>query len=574
MKLTTSTLFILLLFIQSFNVLADQAPIIGYAERFQPAIAKNGMVASQEIVASQVGRDILKKGGNAIDAAVATGFALAVTLPRAGNLGGGGFMVIHLADENKTVAIDYRESAPAAAHPDIYLDENGNVLKDLATHSHQSAGVPGTVAGLSYVLSKYGTMSLKQVMAPAIKLARKGVTVSYSQSHAINNRKKVLQSNPASREKFYKKDGSAYQIGETWKQKDLAWSLKQIARHGPDAFYKGVIAKKIVADMQNNNGLITSEDLANYQVKEREPIIGNYRGYTIATMPPPSSGGVHLVQMLNVLEGFDLKQKKQNSAATIHLLAETMKYAYSDRSKYLGDPDFYPVPVSKLTDKKYADSIRKHINNNTARPSREIRPGKHLPDESPNTTHFSVADNKGNVVSNTYTLNYSFGSGITVPGTGILLNNEMDDFSAKAGVANGYGLIGGKANAIEANKRPLSSMTPTIVFKDNKPWLITGSPGGSRIINSVLQVILNSIDFDLNIASSTALPRVHHQWLPDKLTVETGISSDTLRLLKNKGHTVEIRNRTFGSAQSILIGEDYFYGASDTRRPGAGVAGY
>ncbi len=551
-----------------------KAPIIDYKTRFIPTISEHGMVVAAEKLASEVGVDILERGGNVVDAAVATGFALAVTYPRAGNLAGGGFMLVHLAAENKQVVIDYRELAPLAAQRDMYLDAKGEVDRMRSFASHQAAGVPGTVAGLAYTLEKYGTMSLKEVLKPAIKLARKGFPISYALAFEISGRANYLPWHDSARALFFKPDGGDYAVGEQFKQPELAWTLRQIARHGADAFYTGAIADKIIADMEANDGLITKEDLAQYKVVERTPVRGTYRDYEIVATPAPSSGGVHIIQMLNILEGYDLTKLGHNSAAYLHRLTEAMKLAYADRSKYLGDPDFSKVPVTQLIDKKYAAQLRKSININKARAAAEIAPGLDVPYESNDTTHYSVMDKDGNVASNTYTLNFSFGSGIAVPGTGMLLNNEMADFSAKPGAVNPFGLVGGEANHIEPRKRPLSSMTPTLVLKDGKAWLTTGSPGGSTIITTVLQLLLNAMDFDMNVASAAAAARIHSQWLPEKVTIESGISPDTVLLLEDMGHNAVKSDRTLGRTQSIMHENGLLYGATDTRRPGGWVAGY
>lgn len=563
-----------LLVSESFPVLAGDTPVITYQERFIPVIAKNGMVASQEAGATEVGVGILRRGGNAVDAAVAVGFALAVTLPQAGNLAGGGFMMVYLAAQNKTIAIDYRETAPEAAYKDVYLDRDGNVDQKRLRFSRQSAGVPGTVAGMTYALKKYGTMTLAEVMAPAIKLAEDGLVMPYWLEISLRARMKRLQRNAAAGAAYFHQDGSVYRTGEIFRQPDLARTLKQIRDHGRDAFYKGDVARKIIGEMKLGNGLITAKDLADYKVVERKPVTGTYKGYRIVTMPPPSSGGIHLIQMLNMLENDNLKAKGHNSAATLHLMIETMRQAFADRSKYLGDPDFYHVPTAALTDKAYARRLRAEIPADRARKSSDIAPALDPEYESPDTTHFSVMDKDGNVVGNTYTLNYSYGSGIMVTGAGFLLNNEMDDFSAKPGVPNGYGLVGGAANAVEAGKRPLSSMTPTIVFKDGAPLFVTGSPGGSTIITTVFQTVLNVIEFDMNIAAATFAPRIHHQWLPDRVIMEQGISQDTINILKSMGHNIIPGKRTIGSTQSIMRKDGFFYGASDSRRPGAATKGY
>jgi gamma-glutamyltranspeptidase/glutathione hydrolase len=562
---------------------AAEKAIIDPSARFHPVVSDRGMVVSQEMIASQVGADILAAGGNAVDAAVATGFALAVTLPRAGNLGGGGFMLVHLAEENKTIAIDYREMAPASASKDMFLDAEGDVDNSKARFSIQSSGVPGTVAGLLHALDMYGTMSLKQILKPAIKLAREGFPVSFDLSSSLKARQKTLHKNAASKAYFYKADGSGYEYGETLAQKDLATTLGRIAKKGRSGFYKGKTAELMVAEMQRSGGLISHKDLVSYKVVERAPVCGDYRGNSVCAMPPPSSGGVHMVQMLNILEGYDLNALGHNSAAYIHRLVESMRRAYADRSSYLGDPDFFPVPVAELTDKQYAAELRGQINLQKSSRSADIRPGldgTSAGKESTETTHFSTWDQWGNVVSNTYTLNFSYGSGISVAGAGFLLNNEMDDFSAKPGSPNGYGLVGGVANAIEPGKRPLSSMTPTIVFDNTgAPILATGSPGGSTIITIVMQMVLNHIDFEMNVAEATAAPRIHHQWLPDLVFYESGVSADTLQLLREMGHQLNDKTSRLGATQSIQAGSagavgtgTMVYGTADYRRDGSGAA--
>jgi len=551
--------------------LSDESAIFDLSAINHPVVGRYGMVASQERLASEVGADILAKGGNAIDAAVGVAFALAVTLPRAGNIGGGGFMVIHLADGN-AIAVDYREMAPALAHRDMYLGEDGEVDNNLARFSHLSAGVPGSVAGLTHALEKYGSLSLKEVIAPAIKLAEDGIEMTYDLSESLKRAQTRLSSTEAGKDIFYKGGEGVYEAGERFYQKDLAWSLKQISKHGPKAFYEGKIAKRLVKDMKKNGGLITMDDLANYKVVERDVLRGNYRGYDIITMPPPSSGGIHLLQMLNTMEGDDVAAMGANSADTIHLMAESMKQAFADRSKYLGDPDFWDVPVDALIDKNYAKAIRAEIDMERSRSADEIAPAAKLPYESNETTHFSVMDKFGNVVANTTTLNFSYGSGRVAKGVGFILNNEMDDFSAKPGSPNGYGLLGGDANAIEAGKRPLSSMTPTIVVKDGTPVLATGSPGGSTIITIVTQMVMNVIDHGMNVAEATSNPRIHHQWRPDRLFHEPGLSPDTIKLLEAKGYKLFNRG-AMGSTQSIMYKDGYYFGASDPRRPAAASVG-
>ncbi|MGI2036783.1 gamma-glutamyltransferase [Shewanella frigidimarina] len=552
---------------------ANEASIFSEMATAQPIYAKHGLVSSQEALASQIGVEILKQGGNAVDAAVAVAYALAVTLPRAGNIGGGGFMLVHLAEQNKTIAIDYRETAPAKAHKDIFLDEQGNAVDKLSREHGLAVGVPGTVMGMELALKQYGTMKMAQVIKPAIKLAKDGILVTSDLSNSLAGLKSRITQWPSSAEIFYHADGSNYQVNELLKQPELAQSLSLIAQKGSKGFYQGETAKKIVSAVQNAGGIMSLTDLANYKVIEREPVRGNYRGYEVVSMPPPSSGGIHIIEMLNVLEQFPIDKLGHNTANTLHLMAETMKYAYADRSEYLGDPDFVNVPVKQLTSKKYAKEIASKIAINKTTPSSEIRPGNLAPYESDQTTHFSVIDKWGNAVANTYTLNFSYGSGLVAKGTGILLNNEMDDFSAKPGTPNGYGLIGGDANAVEGNKRPLSSMSPTMVMKDGKPFIVTGSPGGSRIINITLQMIMNVIDHNLNIAEATAAARMHHQWLPDFIWVEHTLNRDTISLLEAKGHKVKVQE-SIGSTQSIMMTEQGLFGASDPRRAGSAAIGY
>ena len=549
-------------------------PIIDYRERFIPVVARHGMVVGPEQLAAEIGADILRKGGNAVDAAVATGFALAVTYPRAGNLAGGGFMLIHLADEHRQTLIDYRETAPTGASRDMFLDGNGNLDHSKEYFSLQSAGVPGTVAGLLYALDKYGTLSRETVLAPAITLARDGMPVSFALFFELSSAAGQLRKDPEAARLFFKPDGSPYQMGDRLRQADLAWTLQQISDHGVAGFYRGEVAQRITATMQAGGGLITAQDLANYRAIERAPVRGTYRGFDVVSTPPPSSGGVHILQMLNILEGYDLQAMGHNSAAYVHHLTESMKLAYADRSLYLGDPDFVQVPVGQLIDKGYAARQRARIDSQQATPSVEIAPGKVTGSESTETTHYSVADRFGNVVSNTYTLNFSFGSNIAVPGTGMLLNNEMADFATSPGNANAFGLVQGESNRIEPGKRPLSSMSPTIVLKDGKPWLATGSPGGSVIITTVLQMVLNTTDFGMNVATAAAEPRIHHQWMPDTLQMETGFSADTLKLLKEMGQPVSVSERTTGQTTSIMLENGWLYGAADTRRAGGWAAGY
>ena len=556
------------------HAVAQDSVIYGDKDIFHPVSSKNGMVSSQEAYATQAGLEVLKEGGNAIDAAVTVGFTLAVTLPRAGNLGGGGFMLVHLAKEQQTLALDYREKAPLAATRDMFLDAAGEVEPEKSRYSYLSIGVPGTVAGLTMALEKYGTISLERALKPAIELAEQGFPVSEDLHDSLIQAQERMQASPASMAIFYKPGGIPYEVGEILVQKDLANSLRLIAREGSQAFYQGGIAEGIAADMAAQGGLITKEDLAAYQPVVREPIQGTYRGYEVYSMPPPSSGGIHLVEMLNILEGFPISELGHNTTQTIHLMAETMKLAYADRSNFLGDTDFVSVPIVGLISKEYANEMRRKINFNRATNSQKIFPGN--PNqllESNETTHYSVMDKYGNAVANTYTLNFSYGSHRTAAGTGILLNNEMDDFSAKPGVPNAFGFIGGEFNGIEPEKRMLSSMTPTIVMQNGKPYLVTGSPGGGRIITIVLQILLNVIDHKMNIATATNAVRVHHQWLPDELRVEQGLNGDTIGLLRDKGHQISVQD-AMGSTQSIMYVGNSFEGASDPRRIGALTLGY
>jgi len=550
-------------------------PIISEAARVHPALAPNGMVASQEARATRVGVEILKRGGNAVDAAVAVGFALAVTLPRAGNLGGGGFMLVHLAERGETVAIDYREVAPRAATPTMFLGANGEPDPRLSRDSGLAAGVPGTVAGLAEAHRRYGSgrLSLAELVAPAIRLARDGIAVDEDLADSLPRAAQRLARFPSSRRIFLKADGTAPVHGELLVQEDLARSLEAIAQQGAAGFYEGATAARIVAALAQHGGIMTTEDFRAYRPVIRDIVRGSYKGYAIASMPPPSSGGVHLVQMLNLLEPLDLGQRGHNSAETIHLMVEAMKLAYADRARYLGDPDSVAVPVRGLTSRAYADGLRARIDPGRARPSAEIRAGDPAPHEGEQTTHFSVVDRFGNAVSNTYTLNFSYGLGLVAEGTGILLNNEMDDFAARAGAVNAFGLVQGDANLPGPGKRPLSSMTPTILFRDGKVAMVTGSPGGSRIITITLQTILNVVDHGMNLAEAVAAPRVHHQWLPDAIDTEGGLSVDTLRLLADRGHRVVARG-TFGNVNAILAVPGGWAGAADTRQRGTLAAGH
>ena len=584
------SLFIASLPLSSYahDILVDKPPAVIFDSLTHPVVSEAGMVVAQESLAAEVGRDILAKGGNAVDAAVATGFALAVTHPQAGNLGGGGFMIVSLAGDEgwehgetagHVIAIDFREMAPAAASRDMFIDLDGNVDNDISWYSHKSAGVPGTVMGMLDALETYGTLDRKTVMAPAIKLASEGFEVSYSQSASFEEYRDTLANDPSSMGYFFKAEEAGYQAGDVLVQKDLAATLTRISEDGRAGFYSGETADLIVAEMTSGGGLINHVDLANYETVTRKPVSGMYKGYQIFSMPPPSSGGIHIVQMLNVLEGYDLKSDGHNSAAYLHKLIEVMRRAYADRSQHLGDPDFYNVPVKELTGPKYAKDLRDGIDLEKASRSSDIAPASDFPDESPATTHYSVMDMWGNAVSVTYTLNFSYGSGYSVNGAGFLLNNEMDDFSSKPGVPNYYGLIGAEANAIAPAKRPLSSMSPTIMRKNGQNVLVTGSIGGSTIITQTLQVILNVAEFDMNVQAAVQAPRMHHQWLPDLVFVEPGISVDTVKILQGMGHIMatnddgSIKREINGRANSIAFDGTYFYGAADQRDPKGAAKG-
>ena len=562
------------------TVLSTLAPTPAHAqsailegERFHPQLGEHGMVATSHYLASQIAHDVLADGGNAVDAAVTAGFALAVTQPRSGNIGGGGFMLISDENSGDVIAIDYREKAPAAAYETMFQNEQGEAVSELSRYTHNASGVPGTVAGLSLALDKYGTMTLAEALAPAIELAQDGFIIPPRFAEGLEQSRDRLQQWDSTRKVFYKPDGSLYRAGERFRQPDLAATLERIAENGPREFYEGETARLITAEMQDHGGLMTAQDLADYQPTIREPVHGQYRGYDVYAMSPPSSGGAHIVQMLNILEGYDIHAMGFNSARTIHVMSEAMKRAYADRAEYLGDTDFVDVPLAGITSKAYADELRQQIGMDRATPSSDIAAGNLLPYESNETTHFSIADDSGLAVSNTYTINFSYGSGIVVDGAGFLLNNEMDDFSAKPGTPNAYGLIGGEANRIEPEKRMLSSMTPTIVKKDGRNFLVTGSPGGSRIITTTLQVVMNVIDHGMNIQSAVSAPRIHDQWLPDEIRIEDGISPDTIALLEAMGHTVS-QQEAMGAAQSILIEDDgTFTGGADPRRSTSSAMG-
>ena len=556
--------------------LADTAPVISRFATARPVVAAHGMVVSQEAAASRVGLDILKRGGNAVDAAVAVGFALAVTLPRAGNLGGGGFMLIHRADLNQTIAIDYRETAPAGTTKDVFLDANGEADPFKSRFSGLAVGVPGTVAGLELAWRKYGSgkFSFADLIAPSIALARQGLSVDDDVADSLPLAARALASHPSSARIFLRDDGTVKQTGDHIALDDLAATLETIAAKGAAGFYGGRVAQKIADAVQAAGGRMTIEDLASYRAVERQPVSGTYRGYTVVSMPPPSSGGAHIIEILNILEGFPIGQQGLNSAASLHEMAEAEKLAYADRAAYLGDPDFVKIPLRGLTSKAYAEHLRALILPDHARPAAEIHPGEPQRYESDQTTHFSIVDSDGDAVANTYTLNLPYGSGLVADGTGVLLNNELDDFAAKPGAPNAYGLLGGDANAPGPMKRPVSSMSPTLVFKDGKLVMATGSPGGSRIITVVLQVIVNVIDHGLNVAEAQNAPRAHDQLFPDELRVERGMSPDTMRLLEAMGHKV-VLGEAMGSANTIVrTSEGMLTGASDLRQRGTLAVGY
>jgi len=541
-------------------------------ETVRPVAAKNGMVVAQEKMAAQIGRDVLARGGNAIDAAVATGFAMAVTYPRAGNIGGGGFMMIHLAN-GEDIAIDYRESAPAAATRDMFLGDDGKPDTKKSRDQALGIGVPGTVAGLTLALEKYGTgkFKLADLIAPAIPLARDGFVIADDTADTLPDWHRRLAKWPSSKKIFSRADGTSLQPGDRLVQSDLAVTLEAIAAQGVSGFYEGPVADKLAAGIQNAGGIITRDDLKAYQPIIRAPVRGAYRGFDIVSMPLPSSGGTVLIETLNILEGYKLREMGAGSADALHVSIEAMKRAYADRARYLGDPAFINAPTFQLIGKDYAARQRATIDTAKATPWNETT--AKAPREGSNTTHYSVVDSAGNAVSNTYTLNFSYGVGLVADGTGVLLNNELDDFTAAPGASNAYGLVGFEANLPGPGKRPLSSMSPTIVLKDGKPVLVTGSPGGSRIISAVLQVLLNVIDFDMNIAAAVSAPRLHHQWLPDEVRVERGFSDALLAALRERGHkVVEPLGQT--SANSIAITPDGLLGAPDPRTRGAEAAGY
>ncbi len=563
-----------------------------------PAVeAKNGMVVSSQKFASEAGVEILKMGGNAIDAAVAVGYAQAVVNSCCGNIGGGGFMTLHMADGSDHF-IDFREMAPAAASADMYQDEQGNLIPHASTLGWGSVGVPGTVRGMELALQKYGSGKLTraQIMAPAIKLAREGFILTRGDTDVIDTSLEKMRGDKQAAKIFLRPDGSPLQPGDRLVQKNLAKTLDLIATKGPDAFYKGDIPKAIEQASKANGGYLTVKDFENYVAKEREPVRCSYRGYDFISAPPPSSGGTTMCQILNVLEGYDLKSMGYGSADAIHYTAEAMRHAFVDRNNLLGDPDYVNVPMDKLLSKEYAAEIRAKIDPVNATPSSELGAGV-PPHEKPQTTHYSVLDKAGNAVSTTYTINGRFGAGVMAPGYGFWMNDEMDDFTSKVGEKNMFGLVQGKANAIAPGKRPLSSMSPTIITKDGKTFMVVGSPGGSLIITITLNTVMNVIDYGMTLQEAVNAPRIHQQWLPDVVIYETrGISPDTLKILKERGYTM-VEKKPWGAAEAIMVGlpsvikevqasnlsdsavsgkvrEGYIYGANDARRPQGAAVGY
>lgn len=571
-RVVKSAAFILSLFFGSL-VYAQVAPV-ARAPAIHPAqtvVARNGLVVAQEERAARIGIEFLDRGGNAVDAAVAVGFAMAVTYPRAGNIGGGGFMVIHLASDNRDLAIDYRETAPAKSSEAMFLDTQGNADPEKSRDSALSVGVPGTVAGLALAHAKYGSgkFTLAELIAPAIDLAEKGFQVEDDLADSLPQARERLKRWPATTAIFFNGD-QPMREGERLIQLDLADTLRAIAKDGPGAFYRGRTAAQIADAVVKAGGIMSKDDLANYNPIERAVVRGSYRGYDIISAPPPSSGGVHLIEMLNILEGYDLASLSREES--LHDMIEAMKRAYADRAVFMGDPDSVKIPVDGLTSKAYAKSLRANIGPRST-PSAEIRPGTAAEFEGRNTTHFSVIDRDGNAVSNTYTLNFSYGLGLVAEGTGVLLNNELDDFTSKPGTANAYGLVGYNANLPGPGKRPLSSMTPTIVMKDGKPFLITGSPGGSRIISAVLQVIVNAIDFKMPIGQAVSAPRLHQQWQPEDVYVEPGFAPDVLDALEKRGHKI-VATPPHTSTNSIEVTAEGYVGAADRRTRGSLAAGF
>ncbi|MCK1276700.1 gamma-glutamyltransferase [Bradyrhizobium sp. 61] len=552
-----------------------------HAASVAPVAAQNGMVVSAQHLATQVGVDVLKRGGNAVDAAVAVGYALAVVYPAAGNLGGGGFMTIQLADGRKTF-LDFRETAPKAATANMYLDKDGNVIKGISTKGHLAVGVPGSVSGMEYAREKYGTMKRADLLAPAIQFAEQGFVLDQGDIDLLRSATDDFKDDPASSAIFLN-NGQPFGVGDRLLQSELAKTLREISSKGTDGFYKGWVGSAIVASSQAGKGLLTQDDLDGYKTRELAPVECDYRGYHVISAPPPSSGGVVICEILNILEGYPLKELGYHSAQAVHVQIEAMRHAYVDRNSYLGDPDFVKNPLDRLLDKNYATKIRAVIDPNKAAISKDIKPGV-APHEGSNTTHYSIADKDGNAVSVTYTLNDWFGAKVTAAKTGVLLNDEMDDFTAKVGVPNLYGLVQGEANAIAPGKRPLSSMSPTIVTKDGKTVMVVGTPGGSRIITAVLQTMINAIDYGMNAQEAVDMPRIHQQWLPDMTNVEDyALSPDTRNILEGMGHKFGPPQPANHLAVIIVgapslngeqVGNNRYYGANDPRRNSGLAAGY
>ncbi|MCS3983724.1 gamma-glutamyltranspeptidase/glutathione hydrolase [Bradyrhizobium japonicum] len=555
--------------------------IPAHAASVAPVAAQNGMVVSAQHLATQVGVDVLKRGGNAVDAAVAVGYALAVVYPAAGNLGGGGFMTIQLADGRKTF-LDFRETAPKGATANMYLDKDGNVIKGISTKGHLAVGVPGSVSGMEYAREKYGTMKRADLLAPAIQLAEQGFVLDQGDIDLLRTATDDFKDDPASSAIFLN-NGQPFGVGDRLQQSELAKTLREISSKGTDGFYKGWVGSAIVASSQAGKGLLTQDDLDGYKTRELAPVECDYRGYHVISAPPPSSGGVVICEILNILEGYPLKELGYHSAQAVHVQIEAMRHAYVDRNSYLGDPDFVKNPLDRLLDKNYATKIRAMIDPNKAAISKDIKPGV-APHEGSNTTHYSIADKDGNAVSVTYTLNDWFGAKVTAAKTGVLLNDEMDDFTAKVGVPNLYGLVQGEANAIAPGKRPLSSMSPTIVTKDGKTVMVVGTPGGSRIITAVLQTMINAIDYGMNAQEAVDMPRIHQQWLPDMTNVENyALSPDTQKILEGMGHKFGPPQPANHLAVIIVgapsldgkqVGNNRYYGANDPRRNSGLAAGY
>jgi gamma-glutamyltranspeptidase/glutathione hydrolase len=556
-------------------------PAGSHAASLAPVAAEHGMVVTAQHLATQVGVDVLKRGGNAVDAAVAVGYALAVVYPAAGNLGGGGFMTLQMADGRKTF-LDFREKAPLAASANMYLDKDGNVVKGLSTYGHLAVGVPGSVSGLEFAREKYGTQTRATLLKPAVQLAQRGFTLTQGDLDILQTATEAFRKDPSTAAIFLN-HGQPFKVGDKLVQKDLAKTLQTISQRGTDGFYKGPVAAAIAQSSKQGGGLITQTDLMQYRTRELAPIECDYRGYHVVSAPPPSSGGVVICEMLNILEGYPLKDLGFRSAQSVHYQIEAMRHAYVDRNSYLGDPDFVSNPIARLTDKAYAAQIRAVIDPNQASVSKDLKPGV-APHEGTNTTHYSIADRWGNAVAVTYTLNDWFGAKVTAAGTGVLLNNEMDDFTVKAGVPNLYGLVQGEANAIAPGKRPLSSMSPTILSKDGQPVMVIGTPGGSRIITAVLLTLLNTIDYGMTLQEAVDAPRFHQQWLPDVTSVENfALSPDTRKLLEASGQklgpaqpanhvtAVMIGAPTLGGKP---VGNNHFYGANDPRRNTGLALGY